>query len=647
MTMRRFLSLVSGLAFVLSAQAEEIPARRGMSQHLAQIIGNGINAGYPEGPNVAGAGSPAGGSSGNSYIANAVHFDRYVGVGTAGAVTASNNCRVTLAYTVRLAYQASPIGFENMGGSDLITNSVGTAGGSEAINGVNITSDNNGYRVNIGDNAGHKAQGAVQAFPIPGYTNGNWSTWVVSVDACTLNTEYIQAWVTQPGGAWTQVINSTQSVAGFGSTNPIALADNNGFGINVGTTIAPAVIDASDFYMWPGLSLINAGHTGIDQTAYLSKIADTNGHIYSPASIVTTFGTPAVAWYGPAATWYQNKGSGATTYGMESEVGASISTTTLGITSWNLPPWAVSLPVGAQVLSANVSSASNTTVQSGSAVTYTLSGSFTQTSGTLTTFAIPSGAPPIVDLPSSPSLASAANNYTGNPTHAGGIKWRCSYSGAAVAPTSANGCANVPAAGDLLVYMTYVTWSNGSNGVGSSSCLVPTPASGGATWTSWITGTTGGSSTAKSFVCAAYATANAGDALGTGNYALNLTLSASPTAIRGSFTELIDYGPATVSAAGTWSGSTTTTSTALGVTPATAYDTVLYFLGQYQVGYAPFSCPSGFTKRIDTSFLIPGNPPEVLLCDKQLATAAATGNVTNTMSVALDSSAALLAITPQ
>jgi len=587
-----------------------------------------------------------GGAKGNSYVANAVHLDKYVGVGTAGAITPSNSCQVTLVYTVRISYMVTPPGYENMGGSDLITNSVGTAGGSEAINGINITSDTNGYRVNLGDNAGHKAVGALHSFPIPGFTNGNWATWLVTVDACTTNTEYIQAYVIQPGGVWTQVINSTQTITGFGVANPLALADNNGFGINVGTTIAPALVDASDFYMWPGLSLINGAHNGVS-TTNLNAIADTNGHIYSPASITGTFGTPAVAWYGPASSWYANKGSGATTYGMESEVGASISTTTLGITSWNLPPWAVSLPVGAQVLSANVSSASNTTVQSGSAVTYTLSGSFTQTSGTLTTFALPSSTPPIVDLPSSPSLASAANNYTGNPSHKGGIKWRCSYNGLTTAPTTAYGCGNVPAQGDLLVYMTYAIWANGSNGVGSSSCLVPTPASGGATWTSWVTGTTGGSSTAKSFVCAAYATANANDAAGTGNYTLNLTLATSPTVLRGSFTELIDYGPATVSAPGTWSGSTTTTSTALGVTPATAYDMVLYLLDQYAVGYAPFSCPSGFTKRLDTSFLTPGNPPEVLLCDKQLASSAATGNITNTLSVALDSSAALLAITPQ
>jgi hypothetical protein len=233
------------------------------------------------------------------------------------------------------------------------------------------------------------------------------------------------------------------------------------------------------------------------------------------------------------------------------------------------------------------------------------------------------------DLTTSPSLFSTSN-YSGEPAHTIGFKWGCSTSLAAPATFGEPACSKNYATGDLLLAAADVAWTTfPSAGV---TCGNAPP--GWSTWTgNGVGGVTTGSSSANATFCLYYTIVGSGGgspAAGTADFT-GFTMSYSGGVVRDGAVMLVDYGNynntlPTVDALGTMSYAyNPATLSAPGIPASGSFaasnEMAIAFFYQVRNQQGPYLCPTGWTKRMDISYI--GEPsnnlPALLECDQQLS----------------------------
>ena len=248
-----------------------------------------------------------------------------------------------------------------------------------------------------------------------------------------------------------------------------------------------------------------------------------------------------------------------------------------------------------------------------------------------TAFLTNQGSGPSFTLTGTPAPLPYAGS--GQPAHTVGVKWVCGGQAALATTQSTSSCSNVISSGDLLVAIFANGWSSAP---GATTCTSPTPG----TWTQIAQGYNTLNSDAN-MLCAYYYTAGSSE---TGTYSTTIS-TVAPTRIP--YVVLIDYGPySVVDQIGSLNSASTTSLSIPGVTPTANNDLLIMIALQFNNSRGPFTC-SGMTKRIDVSQYVTNGYLEILACDTQLSSSAATGAYTFGSATTDASQGVLLAVKPQ
>ena len=185
----------------------------------------------------------------NSYVQNGVHMGKGVQISTANNTgLASDSCHVIMSFWTRTEYvnlNASYSYNSTSFNADVITNMGGSS--SEATNGINITNDANGFRINIG--GGGLFAGGIGT--VPAASIGVPALYLISANTCTTNVQNIQASIVYPDGLGgrvvSNIINASTSVAGL---NTMAFSNVGGAstpGFSIGNRLGSYTFPNADY----------------------------------------------------------------------------------------------------------------------------------------------------------------------------------------------------------------------------------------------------------------------------------------------------------------------------------------------------------------------------------------------------------------